>query len=445
MGSVLFKALYRSVYVQVGVVAIGTALAGELKINPFDGDIFRIGLGSSAFLLFLLLLRRLPYLVTGVIAGAVVLLFRTGLDQALGNGLTLAESVTRHCSAAVYYIVFALGMSLIKRRLDRFYPLALGAVTAVVDLLSNEAELLTRLLVTGTATFKLNEWAFLMAIAMLRTYFVTGIYSSISISRMRIVQKEQNRRIEQMLSFSSGLYGEVFYLKKSIATLENLTLRSYELYRRLSEERQEEHKHHVLGMTQQIHEVKKDSQRILAGLIKLTDREIPGDMPLSGLLQFTVNSNQQYAEMLGKSIVFTQKITSDYTTANYIPLLTLLGNLTANAVEAIQGRGQIHLELREQAGWTLMTVSDSGSGFPQDDQEIVFEPGFTTKFDEEGVAATGIGLSHVLDIVSRLGGEILLGTAPGLGGALVHIRIPTQTLKNPGGSNTALEWLQSSG
>ncbi|CAM4454927.1 ATP-binding protein [Paenibacillus phoenicis] len=429
MRSVVIKSFQRSAYVQIVVVAIGTALAGELKINPFVGDIFRIGLGSSAFLLFLLLLRQLPYLVTGVITGVVVLLFRTGLDQVLSNGLTVAESVTRHCSAAVYYIVFALGMTLIKRRLDRFYPLVLGAVTAVIDLMSNESELLTRLLVTGTATFKLNEWTFLMMIAMLRTYFVTGIYSSISVSRMRIVQKEQNRRIEQMLSFSSGLYGEVFYLKKSIGTLEELTLRSYELYRRLTEEGLEEHKRHILGMTEQIHEVKKDSQRILAGLIKLTDREVPGDMPLSSLVQYTIDSTRQYADMLGKQVVFTQKITLDYDTANYIPLLTLLGNLTANAVEAIQGQGQIHLEVREQAGWTLLTVSDSGSGFPQDERELVFEPGFTTKFDEEGVAATGIGLSHVRDIVARFGGDISLGTAPGLGGAMVQIRIPTPSLQ----------------
>ncbi|MCT2195274.1 MULTISPECIES: ATP-binding protein [Paenibacillus] len=429
MRSVVIKSFQRSAYVQIVVVAIGTALAGELKINPFVGDIFRIGLGSSAFLLFLLLLRQLPYLVTGVITGVVVLLFRTGLDQVLSNGLTVAESVTRHCSAAVYYIVFALGMTLIKRRLDSFYPLVLGAVTAVIDLMSNESELLTRLLVTGTATFKLNEWTFLMMIAMLRTYFVTGIYSSISVSRMRIVQKEQNRRIEQMLSFSSGLYGEVFYLKKSIGTLEELTLRSYELYRRLTEEGLEEHKRHILGMTEQIHEVKKDSQRILAGLIKLTDREVPGDMPLSSLVQYTIDSTRQYADMLGKQVVFTQKITLDYDTANYIPLLTLLGNLTANAVEAIQGQGQIHLEVREQAGWTLLTVSDSGSGFPQDERELVFEPGFTTKFDEEGVAATGIGLSHVRDIVARFGGDISLGTAPGLGGAMVQIRIPTPSLQ----------------
>ncbi|MGG6312997.1 ATP-binding protein [Paenibacillus macerans] len=424
-------AFVKSKFMRIGIVAIGTALAGELKINPFDGDIFRIGLGSSAFLLSLLLLRGLPHVMTGFLTGMVVLAFRTGLDQALGNGLTLAESLTRHCSAAVYYIVFAVGMSVIKHRVDRFYPLALGAVTAVIDLLSNEAELLTRLLVTGTATFKLNEWTFLMAIAMLRTYFVSGIYSSIAVSRMRIIQKEQNRRIEQMLSFSSGLYGEVFYLKKSIGTLENVTLRSYELYRHLKEEGSETHKHQVLGITQQIHEVKKDSQRILAGLIKLTDREVPGDLPLSGLVQFTVKSNQKYAEMLGKNIVITQKLSADYITSSYIPLLTLLGNLTANAVEAIKHQGQIHLEVREQEGFTLFAVGDSGAGLPHQDHGLLFEPGFTTKFDEEGVAATGIGLSHVRDIADQFGGEVSVGTAPGLGGAMFQILIPTEMLRKP--------------
>jgi len=97
-------------------------------------------------------------------------------------------------------------------------------------------ELLTRLIILDSSSFHLNEWAYLMAIAVLRTYFTTGVYSSISVSQMRIVQREQTRRIEQMLGFGSGLYGEVFYLKKSIGTLENVTLNSYELYRGLKGE-----------------------------------------------------------------------------------------------------------------------------------------------------------------------------------------------------------------
>ncbi|AHV95588.1 ATP-binding protein [Paenibacillus sabinae] len=420
--------LNRHPYIQILLVAVITAIAGEFKINPFAGDIFRIGLGSSAFLLFLLLFRHLPFLLTGVVTGVFILLFRTGLDLAVTD-LTVRDSMARHCSAMVYYIVFAVLMSVIKGRVDRFHPLVLGAVAAVIDLLSNEMELLTRLLVLGTTSFRLNEWTYLMAIAMLRTYFTTGLYSSISVSQLRLVQKEQNRRMEQMLGFGSGLYGEVFYLRKSIGTLEQATLDSYELYRSLKDDEDEAHSRRVLHITQQIHEVKKDSQRILAGLTKLVDREVTGDMPLSGILRFTVKSNQKYADMLGKDIMFTRQLTSDYATVSYIPLLTLLNNLTANAVEAIKDKGTIYLNVYEKEDMTVFTVTDSGGGVKERDRELLFEPGFTTKFDEEGVAATGIGLSHVKDIVRLFEGEITVNNAPHAGGAMFKISVPTKKLQ----------------
>lgn len=426
MGQIILK----NRALQIFMAAFGTAIAGEFKINPFDGDVFRIAMGSSAFLLFLLLMRRLPYIATGVVTGVVVLLFRTGMDAVGSSGASLAESLSSHFSAMIYYIVFALLMSLIKSRIDHFHPLVLGGVTAVIDLLSNEMELLTRLIVLDSASFRLNEWTFLMAIAVIRTYFTTGVYSSISVSQLRITQREQNRRMEQMLSFSSGLYGEVFYLEKSIGTLERVTLNSYDLYSSLkAEEALQPYSRQVLDITQEIHEVKKDSQRILAGLVKLADREVTGDLPLSVILKFTMKSNAKYAEMLNKQVQLTLNMTSDYTTASYTPLLTLLGNLTANAVEVIQDKGSITLDVHEDGEFTVFTVADSGGGIKERDRGLLFEPGFTTKFDQKGVAATGIGLSHVQDIVDLFAGHITVEPVSELGGARFQIKIPTKGLR----------------
>lgn len=423
------QSILKSRYFQILMVAAGTAVAGEFKINPFDGDVFRIAMGSSAFLLFLLLMRQLPYMITGIVTGTVVLLFRTVMDMAESNGLSWFQSMNSHVSAMVYYIIFAILMHCIKGRLDKFHPLILGGVTAVIDLLSNEMELLTRLIVLDSSSFHLNEWAYLMAIAVLRTYFTTGVYSSISVSQMRIIQREQTRRIDQMLVFGSGLYGEVFYLKKSIGTLENVTLNSYELYRGLRGAELQSYSRQVLDITQQIHEVKKDSQRILAGLVKLVDREVTADMPLSDILRFTVKSNAQYADMLGKRINFSINSTSDYVTASYIPLLTLLNNLTANAVEVIKVKGHISLDVYEKDDVTIFSVTDSGGGIKERDRDLLFEPGFTTKFDEEGVAATGIGLSHVRDIVDLFEGEIKVSSASHSNGAIFQIIIPTAKLR----------------
>lgn len=416
--------------VQILLVAAVTAVAGEFKINPFDGDIFRIAMGSSAFLLFLLLMRQLPYILTGCATGLVVLLFRTAMDMVEGSGLTVEQSLSSHFSAMIYYMMFGALMHVIKSRIDTFHPLVLGAVAALIDLLSNEMELLTRLIVLDSATFRLNEWTYLMAIAVLRTYFTTGVYSSIAVSQLRIREREQHERTQQMLGFGSGLYGEVFYLKKSIGTLELVTLNSFELYSKLKDGAGTgRYSRQVLDITQQLHEVKKDSQRILAGLVKLVEREVNGDMPLSGILQFAVKSNAKYAEMLGKEIKFHSRITSDYTTDSYIPLLTLLNNLTANAVEVIQGTGSIHLNAYEQDGMTILTVTDSGTGIGKRDLDLLFEPGFTTKFDEEGIAATGIGLSHVRDIVNMFEGSITVQPVSPTGGAMFQIMVPSVKLR----------------
>jgi two-component system sensor histidine kinase YcbA len=78
---------------------------------------------------------------------------------------------------------------------------------------------------------------------------------------------------------------------------------------------------------------------------------------------------------------------------------------------------------------TVLTVSDSGRGVKERDLELLFEPGFTTKFDEEGVAATGIGLSHVRDIVLMFEGDITVSKALHAGGAMFRVSIPTAKLR----------------
>ncbi|BBP86859.1 hypothetical protein BsIDN1_04770 [Bacillus safensis] len=39
-------------------------------------------------------------------------------------------------------------------------------------------------------------------------------------------------------------------------------------------------------------------------------------------------------------------------------------------------------------------------------REIVFDPGYTSKFDAFGTPSTGIGLSYVRELVQELGGHI---------------------------------------
>ncbi len=60
----------------------------------------------------------------------------------------------------------------------------------------------------------------------------------------------------------------------------------------------------------------------------------------------------------------------------------------------------------------IISVSDNGSGIPEDVKEKIFQPFFTTKPTGEG---TGLGLSLSYDIVKAHGGELTVETVEGEG------------------------------
>ncbi|MBD0379430.1 GHKL domain-containing protein [Paenibacillus sp. WST5] len=412
------------------LVAIITAIAGEFKYTPFSGEVFRIALGASAFLLCLLLMRHLPYVYTGIITGITVLLFRTAEDSIFSAGMfSLSGSLKIHLSAALYYITYGIAMSRIQEKWHEFHPFLLGACFSAIDIASNAVELFARTLIFDTPFKYLEHWMILTVSAVVRSYFVVGIYSSVTISQMRVLHSEQQKRIEQMLNTNSGLYGEVFYLQKSMDTIEQITAKSHNLYEKVNGSGLKSYSRTILEITQQIHEVKKDSQRILAGLLKLFDRDIASEMRLAEVIEFAVKSNRGYSAMLGKEIEFHCELRTDYMTNHYIPLLTVLNNLVANAVEAIEVQGKILIRAYEQGDMTVLIVSDTGTGIAEQARGMIFEPGFTTKFNQEGFAATGIGLSHVRDIVHALGGDIHLQSGEQTSQTTFIITLPTDTLK----------------
>lgn len=422
---------FKNEKIQMLTVAIGTAVAGEFKINPVQGDLFRIGLGGSAFLLLMLLMNRLPYLKTGIFTALTVVVFRMMLDFIAAPHLfSIEESGRVHTSAGLYYMTFAIGMFVIQSRLTQMNLLLLSGVTALIDFASNTVEMICRWVLTGSDIMIPATWGYIFLVAVIRGFFTTGLYSSIAVSQIRALHSEQKKRMEQMLAVNAGLYGEVFYLRKSMDTIEHLTSSSYRLYTDMKREGLTEYSQRQLSITQEIHEVKKDSQRIAAGLLKLFDQQSQNVLSLFEILDYTIRGNRKYATMLEKKVTFTARLEVNYSTSEYIPLLTILNNLTSNAVEALDNSGSIEVSVCEQGQDTVLTVYDSGKGIEQQARELIFEPGFTTKFAQGGSAATGIGLSHVHDIVSSLGGRIQLREADtSLWKTVFEVKLPTLLLK----------------
>ncbi|NUU77353.1 sensor histidine kinase [Paenibacillus xylanilyticus] len=420
---------FKNENVQMTAIALATAIGAQFKINPFQEDYFRIGLGVSILLFLLMIMPHLSYVKTGILTGFTSFIVQSADLLYDVNSMSVLESLHDNVGAGIYYIVFSYGLSKFKDRFHEIQPLLLGGLITCVDFSSNLAELFIRGVLNGTSILDMKEWLYLFVVGGLRSYFVSGLYNSLAVRQMRVLHAEQEKRMEQMLNVNSGLYGEVFYLKKSMKTIEGITADSYDLYRDLREQDMNQYSHRTLGIAQQIHEVKKDSQRILAGLLKLYDSEKAVNMSLSEVLNFATKGNRKYSEMLNKRIEIELEQQYDCDSPFYIPLLTVMNNLIANAVEAIGSEGTIRIQVLEQEEDVQFVVTDSGQGVSEAKRNIIFEPGYTTKFNEVGIAATGIGLSHVRDIVQSLEGHITIESVEQGGkGTTFVVSIPKRNL-----------------
>jgi len=85
----------------------------------------------------------------------------------------------------------------------------------------------------------------------------------------------------------------------------------------------------------------------------------------------------------------------------------VLSNLINNAVQAIDGHGEVDVEISSDSEKLTIQIKDSGPGIPEKDLERVFEPMFTTK-----KTGTGLGLVICKSIVEQHGGTISASNKP---------------------------------
>jgi len=389
-----------------------TAFLGELKMIPF-GDSFRFSLGTAAYFFGLIWFTRLRPLETGLAVGVFLLLFRS-LLTAQTQGGAFWEYLPNHVPAVVYYLVFASFLTLtdLRKRLDR--PLLVGAIGTAGDFLGNIGELLTRTALGAQYSFGLDTVLILLLFGSLRSFFVVGLYNMLMIRQVRALGDQQKEQIERLLLINSSLYEEGFYLRKSMRHIEDITRSSYDLYKQLKT-LDDTHARSALSIAEEVHEVKKDSQRILAGLDKVMRQETFSErLTLVEIATLVAAANRKYAQMLGKQIDIRVAVYAQLTTTRIYPLISILNNLVANAVESIQTAGTIGIEVEHRQDELIWHVWDDGPGVAPADTQYIWQPGYTTKYDAEGNPSTGIGLSHCRDLAATLNGELSCIVGQGL-------------------------------
>ncbi|WP_447040427.1 ATP-binding protein [Streptomyces sp. DSM 118878] len=105
-------------------------------------------------------------------------------------------------------------------------------------------------------------------------------------------------------------------------------------------------------------------------------------------------------------------------------LVTIVGNLVDNALDAAAGTGHARVEVavRAENRSVVLRVRDTGPGVPAERRETIFTEGWTTK-EPPAHGKRGIGLALVRRLAQRQGGSARVGEAPE-GGAEFTVVLP---------------------
>ena len=155
------------------------------------------------------------------------------------------------------------------------------------------------------------------------------------------------------------------------------------------------------------------------------------------LVAESVEGMKLRAEEKGLEISFECKMkgmgTSDspmkkeYFRADAFRIRQILDNLVSNAIKYTdQGSVTIQAQVSKVVGKPMLTLSvkDTGKGMTSEEKQKVFHA-FTRLKSAQGIEGTGLGLSITQELVSLLGGEIILHSTQGKGSTFI-VTIPVE-------------------
>ncbi|MCL4477020.1 MAG: ATP-binding protein, partial [Nitrospirae bacterium] len=151
----------------------------------------------------------------------------------------------------------------------------------------------------------------------------------------------------------------------------------------------------VLSAAEQMDEILSRFLRFARG-----DEFNPSEVYINPVIKEVVNLTQHQAK--------NQRVTVEMDLTKLPPVKADRGlleqaimNLVLNAIEAMPEGGTLTVSSRNDDGYYIVSVADTGQGIPEEIRGKIFDPFFTTKGD-----GTGLGLSIVYNIVNIHGGDI---------------------------------------
>lgn len=403
------------------IIAILTiVLFSEMYFYPFQG-MFRFSAGVLAISLAILIEEDLDESYLGVFTGIFVVIFRT-LVGYINTYDSLYISYSYAYPVFFYYTAFGVLSKLFSLREKSNDSSNVIFSLFCIDFISNVFEIIFR----DDMNIKIIKYS--ISIAALRSLISYGIFVIFRNQELIIMENEHQKRYAQLNKIASDIQAETFYLKKSMKDIESVMSKSHLLY--MDNRDNENISSLSLDIAREVHEIKKDYYRIIAGLEDfIKDFEENDEMSFKDIIYIIKINVDKYIKESNKDIDINFSVKDNIDIKNYYYIFTILNNLIVNAIDEVSTEGRIYVSQYIENDNIILKIRDNGEGVDEGLLDYIFNPGFTTKYDNvTGKPSTGIGLSHVKNIVENLNGEIEIVSKEKKGTTFI-IKVPINSLR----------------
>lgn len=412
---------------QIGILSLLIVLAAQVNLDVFTNN-FLVSIGILLFPVFVYLFQEIPLIPITLLSGAGVFLSRI-LIYGIQSGFH-TDNVINHFPEFFFYLTYGIASYFYFKHHDyKLQGKRWPAILLVMDYCANLVELLFRL---GTGAFALNMQLNIIVVAFVRTVILWAVIRGLGHYKFTLLNQEHANRYQRLILLISKLNGEVIWMKKNTALIEETMARSYKLFSAMQEAQVDPAlSQDALAVAKDIHEIKKEYLLILRGISEAMDLNLQDNgMTLTDILVLLEDTLTAAAHEKGKELTLNKEYSQDLFTDKHYFLLSIFRNLFTNALEANEEEQVVltFIQQEDNDNYTFL-IRDNGPGIPAENLPLIFMPGFSTKINfNTGEVSRGLGLNLVKDIIeNQFHGSIHAESKPGE--TTFYIRIPKSELE----------------
>lgn len=390
----------RSRYKKIISISLIVGLASQINIGIMNSG-FVVSAGIIFLITFLFYYEDLDPIPTGIISGIFVYIFRL-IAHYISKG-NLDHIAFSYIFEVVFYIAYSIIYSSLINKSKESEINSIFTIMVICDFSANLIEIMIRTIM-GYSPSIWEAGPTLFIVSIMRSIIIWLMINAFKYYGLLLLKEEHEKRYKKLLWLTSQLKSELYWIEKNMDHIERVMTESYELFEKIQNKVDiDTWSNRALAIASNVHEIKKENNLVIRGIKEITENELEDrGMEYKDIINILSETMKRESKRLDKDIEFEFKINNNFFVTKHYFLISILRNLIMNSMDAIdtKSHGKIKITNHMEDNNHVFMVKDNGEGINEEDLNLVFSPGFSTKINyDTGEINRGLGLSIIQNLV----------------------------------------------